>query len=49
VTITGDPLGGSFVMDDVTYTTADVPEPKSSFFFLSGAAALFTLRRKLSL
>jgi len=49
VTITGDPLGGSFVMDDVTYTTADVPEPKSSFFFLSGAAALFTLRRKFSL
>ncbi|MBZ5726640.1 MAG: hypothetical protein LAP87_16770 [Acidobacteriia bacterium] len=29
VTISGDPAGGSFVMDDVTYTTA-VPEPRSS-------------------
>ncbi len=48
VTITGDPLGGSFVMDDVTYTTADVSEPGSVFLFLSGAVALFTFRRKLS-
>lgn len=49
VTITGDPLGGSFVMDDVTYATASVPEPSSAFLFLSGAVTMFTLRRKLSL
>jgi hypothetical protein len=46
VTITGDPLGGSFVLDDVTFQTADVPEPNATFLFLSGAAALVTLRRK---
>jgi len=49
VSITGDPLGGSLVMDDITYTTADVPEPESTFLFLSGVVALLTLRRKLSL
>jgi len=46
VTITGDPLGGSFVMDNVTFQTSDVPEPGSVFQFLSAAVALFTLRRK---
>ena len=28
VTITGDPFGSSFVMDDLSYTTS-VPEPSS--------------------
>jgi hypothetical protein len=46
VTITGDPLGGSFVMDDIAYTGASVPEPRSTFLFLSGAVTLFPLRRK---
>jgi hypothetical protein len=39
VTITGDPLGGSFVIDNATYTTAGtgVPEPSSwTLFALSG-------------
>jgi hypothetical protein len=49
VTIIGDPLGGSFVLDDVTFQTADVPEPRSTFLFLSGAVTLNVLRRKLSL
>jgi hypothetical protein len=49
LTITGDPLGGSFVMDDVTYATADVLEPGSTFLFLSGAVTLYILRRKPSL
>jgi hypothetical protein len=49
VTITGDPLGGSFVMDDVMYTTpeAAVPEPSSIILFLTCAAGLFAAHRKL--
>lgn len=39
VTITGDPLGGSFTMDDMKYT---VPEPNSFPFVFAGAAGLFT-------
>jgi len=46
VTITGDPAGGSFVMDDATVQTANAPEPESIFLLLSGAVAAFTLRRK---
>jgi len=49
VTITGDPLAGSFVMDDITYTTASVPEPSSTYLFLSGVVTLLSLRRKLFL
>jgi hypothetical protein len=48
VTITGDPAGGSFVMDDISFTSA-VPEPSSIFLLLSGAALAFGVRRKLSL
>jgi hypothetical protein len=48
VTITGDPAGGSFVMDDLAFQSADVPEPSSFFLLLSGVAAL-AFRRKLSL
>jgi hypothetical protein len=54
VTITGDPLGGSFTMDDITYTsgTSAVPEPNSVSFYLSEAffiVALWTKRRRLSM
>ena len=41
VTITGDPGGGSFVMDDITYTTAaatTAPEPDSLLLILSAMA-----------
>jgi hypothetical protein len=48
VNITGDPLGGSFVMDDITYTPANVPELSTTFLFLSGAVTLCILRGKLS-
>jgi hypothetical protein len=40
VTITGDPLGGSFTMDDMTYTSA-VPEPDFFPLVITGAAGLF--------
>jgi hypothetical protein len=45
ITITGDPLGGSFAMDDLTYgDTAVVPEPGT---FLAGLlAGLLVLVRK---
>ncbi len=45
ITITGDPAGGSFVMDDVSYTTA-VPEPGSIFLLLSGLAGMLAFRRR---
>jgi hypothetical protein len=49
VTIMGDPLGGSFVMDDVTYTTsqATVPEPNSLILLLTCIGGLLTLRKRL--
>jgi hypothetical protein len=51
ITITGDPNGGSFVMDDVTITSGvantPTPEPASLLLFSVGAlAAITTLRRK---
>jgi hypothetical protein len=39
VTITGDPGGGSFTMDDITYISA-VPEPRSIPLLITGAAGL---------
>jgi len=38
VTITGDPAGGSFVMDDITYTSASpaTPEPGTLVFLTVG-------------
>lgn len=47
VTISGDPLGGSFVMDDVTYETAPAvaSEPSSFSTLFSGLAALLVIRR----
>ena len=49
VTITGDPAGGSFVLDNATYTTpaASVPEPSSIFLFLTGTAGLLVRKRLL--
>ena len=49
VTMMGDPLGGSFVMDDVTYTTsqATVPEPNSLILLLTCIGGLLTLRKRL--
>ena len=46
VTITGDPLGDSFTLDDVTYTTA-VPEPNSVLLLLSCTGGLLALRKRL--
>ena len=47
VTITGDPEGGSFVMDDATYPTPGptVPEPGSILLLLTGMAALVAFRK----
>jgi len=44
VTITGDPAGGSFVMDDVTYATA-VPEPSSIILLLIAGLGTLAVRR----
>ncbi len=46
VTITGDPAGGSFVIDDATFTSA-VPEPKSIFLLFSSILSLLAVRRNL--
>jgi len=45
VTITGDPFGGSFTLDDVTVVTA-IPEPSSGILFLTGAASFLLAGRK---
>ena len=47
VTITGDPLGTSFVVDDVTYwsATAGVPEPTTASLLLLAFVVLVALRR----
>ena len=49
VTITGDPAGGSFVMDDMTYVTptTGVPEPGSIFLLLTGTVGLIAIRKRL--
>ena len=47
ITITGDPAGSSFVMDDVSITSA-APEPTSLFLFVTGALGIGALRRKLT-
>jgi hypothetical protein len=46
IVITGDPMGGSFVLDDVTYATS-VPEPDSIFLLFTGILGLPAIRRKL--
>jgi hypothetical protein len=47
VTITGDPGGSSFTMDNATYTTATttVPEPATAILFLTGVAGLLAIPR----
>jgi hypothetical protein len=42
VTITGDPNGGSFTMDDISYTAAGtaVPEPGALFLLITGVAGM---------
>ena len=45
ITISGDPLGGSFVLDDAAYTSA-VPEPGSLLLLLSGMAGMITFRKR---
>lgn len=48
VTVAGDPAGGSFVMDDFTYTTAanptPVPEPATLGLLLIGGAVIVLVR-----
>jgi len=46
VTITGDPGGGSFTLDDATYTTepATVPEPHTFLFLLPVSILFVTLK-----
>jgi hypothetical protein len=48
VTITGDPGGGSFVMDDVSYAiaSAGVPEPGTLSLMLAGMFVFFSIRKK---
>jgi hypothetical protein len=46
VTIAGDPNGGSFVMDDISFTSA-VPEPSSLLLLITGALGFLALRRKI--
>jgi hypothetical protein len=48
VTITGDPAGGSFVMDDISYTTP-TPEPESLALILAGFATILPIRRNKTL
>jgi hypothetical protein len=43
VTISGDPLGGSFTMDDATYTA--VPEPTTISLLLTVGLGIIALRR----
>lgn len=47
VTITGDPSGGSFTLDDATYTTTStsVPEPSTWSLMLFTGAAIMLLKR----
>jgi fermentation-respiration switch protein FrsA (DUF1100 family) len=47
ITITGDPLGGSFTLDDATYaTTAATPEPATFICLLTGTFVLVFYSRR---
>lgn len=48
IVLTGDPLGGSFVLDNLTFdpTPASVPEPDSLTLVGAGALVLFCTRRR---
>jgi hypothetical protein len=46
VTITGDPSGSSFTLDDATYTTSTaVPKPSTISFLLTGVCVLAVIRK----
>jgi hypothetical protein len=49
VTITGDPAGGSFVLDDAAYSTesSTVPEPSSMALLLSGIISFAASKRRM--
>lgn len=49
LTITGDPGGGSFALDDaaITSSTSAVPEPASVFLLLTGIAGSLAVRRTI--
>jgi hypothetical protein len=51
ITITGDPAGDSFVMDDLTFTpitTTSAPEPSSGLLLLTSAIVLMAFHRRIS-
>lgn len=51
ITVMGDPSGGSFVLDDLTFTPTDVapiPEPSTISLLMVGLAALLALNKKLA-
>lgn len=52
VTITGDPGGGSFALDDLTYSTqmptSPVPEPNLEIVISLAAACLHVIRRQIA-
>jgi len=47
VTITGDPAGSSFVLDDVTVKTPAVPEPPGFLLLIITVAVLFGCRVRI--
>lgn len=49
ITISGDPAGYSFVMDDLTYSTGStpVPEPGTLSLLALGGLSAFVLRRRI--
>jgi hypothetical protein len=46
ITIAGDPAGGSFVVDDLTFTSMSVPEPGSTFLLLTGIVGILAIRKR---
>lgn len=53
VTIAGDPAGGSFVMDDVTFQTSlpvngNAPEPAAVFLVMTGLLVVGAVSRRLT-
>lgn len=47
ITVSGDPLGGSFALDDVRVTTI-IPEPASLTLLLTGSLALIRFRKRIT-